>query len=42
MVAVAIESGNDEGSYGSAGSGDEWAKVDLRAIKKKILFLKYS
>ena len=36
MVAVAIESGNDEGSYGSAGSGDEWAKVDLRAIKKKL------
>ena len=37
MVAVAIESGNDEGLYGSAGSGDKWAKVDLRAVKKNYL-----
>ena len=32
MVAVAIESGNEEGSYGSTGSEDKWAKIDLRAI----------
>ena len=45
MVAVAIESGNDEGLYGSAGSGDKWEKVDLRAIKKNYLlevYLSYS